>query len=75
VTDRTSERGKMSLDAAINNLRRTLEARNHTQVKKNRAANSQLLVVQVEAVIREYDKMKADERALVYQLPRQLGDA
>ncbi len=75
MTDRTSERGKMSLDAAINNLRRTLEARNHTQVKKNRAANSQLLVVQVEAVIREYDKMKADERALVYQLPRQLGDA
>lgn len=60
------------LDAAITNLRRTLAERNGTQLANARAANSRLLVVQAEAVIREYDRVKANERNLVYQLPTQL---
>ena len=59
----------MSLEAAVNNLRRTLADRKVTQIKRNRAANSTLLVLQAEAVIREYDKMKNDLGALVYRLP------
>ena len=72
VTDRTSERGKMTLDAAITNLRRSLDTINETPIRVTPQSKLGLLKLQSEAVIREYDRMKANERELVYQLPTQL---
>ena len=59
----------MSLEESINNLRRTLQERNEMQLSNARAANSRLLVIQAEAVIRDYDRMRQDVGALVYRIP------